>query len=160
MTWRPTPPFCWQPREAFDRIEKNLETSEAGSAALVYVSLSRIASIEGGPTFARPIGYISKLSFLSESTTQRRILDLERIGLVAIKRRQIEGTKAKSVSEYTLATLPRKVASQLPHVESPLPQVESQTTPLRDGVTKELNNSTSKRHPRSKQSPIPLECLQ
>lgn len=103
--------FCWLPKEALQRIEESLELGEAASAKLVYLALCRIASNENSNVFTKPINYIATLSSVHRRTVERRLPDLERIRLVTIARRKVEGTKANDSSTYTLATLSRKVAT-------------------------------------------------
>jgi hypothetical protein len=111
--WTPDgTPFCWQPKEAFERIEQGLERGASASAKLVYLALTRIASNERSRSFSKPIAYIATLASLGRRTVERRLPDLERLGLVEIQRLAIAGTKARDLSRYTLPTLCRKVASQ------------------------------------------------
>ena len=107
--WKPSGPFCWQPKEAFRIIEENLE--QPSTAAMVYVGLTRIASNVEGPSFSKPIGYIAKLAMVDRRTVLRRIPDLERLGLVKVDRRRIPDTNANDLSTYTLTTLSHKVVT-------------------------------------------------
>lgn len=107
--------FCWLPKEAIQRIEESLELGEAASAKLVYLALCRIASNEGSAEFTKPINYIATLSSVHRRTVERRLPDLEKMRLVSITRRKIEGTMARDSSTYTLATLSRKVATVRSH---------------------------------------------
>jgi len=97
--------FCWQSKEVLFRIGRDLEPGSATSAKMVYVALSWIASNEGSETFKTPIGYIAHLASLDRRTVMRRLPDLERLGLVSIERRKIEGTKGNEQNVYTLVTL-------------------------------------------------------
>lgn len=103
-------PFVWIPKEAFDRIEQGLERGQAASAILVYVALCRIASNDNSNSFAKPINYISRLASLERRTIERRLPDLERLGLVKITRRMSDG-KTCDQSVYEVTTLSRKGAT-------------------------------------------------
>ena len=103
--------FDWLPREAMQRIEKELELGAAGTAKLVYLALCRIANKEESAVFTKPINYIATLASVGRKTVERRLPDLERLNLVSIDRRKIAGTNANDSNTYTLATLRRKVAS-------------------------------------------------
>lgn len=89
MPWAPHAPFCFQPKEAFDRIFEKLE--HPASAAMLYVGLTRIASNEGSDTFVFPLAYIAVLALMDRKTVMRRLPDLERIGLVKVERRKAKG---------------------------------------------------------------------
>ncbi len=63
-----------------------MERDEAGSAKLVFVALTRIASERRSRTFTVPVNYIATLASVSGDTVSRRLLDLERLGLVQVMR--------------------------------------------------------------------------
>jgi DNA-binding transcriptional regulator YhcF (GntR family) len=106
--WQPNGiPFCWQPKEAFRRIEQEAELDEAASAKLVYIALSRVASDEETPTFTKPINYLATLASVNRRTVERRLPLLERLGLVTVER-----SKLRASHRYTLATLSRNVATR------------------------------------------------
>lgn len=124
--WKPDgAAFCWQPKEAFRRIEEG--TEQPGSAISVYVALTRIASNEEGQTFTKPIAYIAKLACVERRTVERRLPELEQLGLVSVERRQIPGTKANDAHRYTLTTLSRKeVATPSRKLATGNPDLKSQ----------------------------------
>ena len=128
--WTPNgTPFCWLPKEAVQRIEESLELGAAASAKLVYLALCRIASNEGSAVFTKPINYIATLASVHRRTVERRLPDLERVHLVSIARRKVEGTKENDSSTYTLATLSRKVATvRSPHAVAVNREQENQRT--------------------------------
>ncbi len=100
-------PFCWQPKEAFRRIEQEAELDEAASAKLVYIALSRVASDEETRSFTKPINYLATLASVNRRTVERRLPLLERLGLVTVER-----SKLRASHRYTLATLSRNVATR------------------------------------------------
>lgn len=95
-------PFCWQPKEALERIEQGLELEQAGSAKLVYLALSRIGCNEDTPIFTKPINYVAILASVNRRTVERRLPDLERLGLVTVER-----GKLRTAHRYSLTTLSR-----------------------------------------------------
>ena len=106
--WQPNGiPFCWQPKEAFRRIEQEAELDEAASAKLVYLALSRVASDEETRSFRKPINYLATLASVNRRTVERRLPLLEKLGLVAVERTQLRASH-----RYTLATLCRNVATR------------------------------------------------
>lgn len=111
--WRPDGvPFFWVAKEAFDKIDQNLERGQAASAKLTYIALARVACTENSGAFSKPIGYLATLASLERRTVEKRLVDLERLELVRIHRSQIEGTKARNIHHYTLTVLFRKVPNQ------------------------------------------------
>ncbi len=106
--WRPNCiPFCWQPKEAFRRIEQEAELDEAASAKLVYIALSRVASDEETRTFTKPISYLATLASVNRRTVERRLPLLERLNLVTVERSRLHASH-----RYTLATLSRNDATR------------------------------------------------
>jgi hypothetical protein len=105
--WQPNGvAFFWVPKEAFDLIEKNLERGAAASAKLVYVALCLIANREGEATFSKPINYLAVLASLERRTVERRLPDLERLGLI-----QVQRAKLRASHTYTIVTLSRNDTS-------------------------------------------------
>ena len=110
--WTPNGiPFFWVPKEAFRVIDDGLERGVAATAKLLYVALCAIANQADSGTFARPITKIASVASLERRTVERRLLDLEKLGLLHITRRKIEGTNACGLSEYSLPTLSRHLAT-------------------------------------------------
>jgi len=146
--WSPCgAPFVWLSKESLRRIEEGVEDS--ASAILVYLALCRIACNENSAAFSKPIAYISQLASVSRRTVERRLEDLERLKLVLVDRRKIEGTKANDLSRYTLTSLSRKVASQCRNLTSRNGQ-------LRGAVNRELE-SKRRKQPLETASRIALE---
>lgn len=110
--WTPNGvPFFWVPKEAFRVIDDGLERGVAATAKLLYVALCAIANQSDSPTFARPITKLASVASLERRTVERRLIDLENLGLLVVTRRKIEGTRANDLSEYSLPTLSRHLAT-------------------------------------------------
>jgi hypothetical protein len=121
-TWRPGgTPFCWQPKAALERIEQGLEREQAASAKLVYLALTRIANNEGSDTFMKPITYIAALASVSAKTVERRLPDLEKLGLIIVDRCE----KFRTQHCYHVATLSRNVKTHSPDVQTQSPNVQT-----------------------------------
>ena len=128
--------FFWMPKEGIRRIEENLELGDAASAKLVYLALCRIACNERSAAFTKPINYIATLSSLHRRTVERRLPSLEKLGLLTIARRKIDGTKAQDMSTYNLATLGRKVAAaKSPHAVAVNREQENKRTGFQRPLT-------------------------
>ncbi len=137
LPWTPDGvPFVWVSKDALQRIVEGVE--DASSAMLVYLALCRIACNENSAGFVKPVAYIAQLATVSRRTVERRLEDLERLKLVFVDRRRIDGTKANDLSRYTLATLSRKVTSQSRNLTS-------QNGQLRDAVSRELEKERGKK---------------
>jgi DNA-binding transcriptional regulator YhcF (GntR family) len=111
-TWAPDGvPFCWMPKEALRRIEQKLDPSKAAGAKLLYLALTRIASDVESANFQKPISYVAALASVNRRTVERRLPDLERLGLVTVKRGALRVSH-----EYSVTTLSRNVATPSPSV--------------------------------------------
>lgn len=105
--WRPNGvPFYWIPKAAADRIGSELEATERASAMLVYGALCRIAADQNTGTFTISIAFLADRSFVHRRTVERRIPDLERLGLLAVERRRLPGKQGRDVSTYSILELP------------------------------------------------------
>lgn len=100
-------PFCWQPKAALARIEQSLELGKAATAKAVYVALTRIASDRECATFQVPITHVAAFASLNRRTVERRLPDLERLGLVTIQR-----SIRRTEHVYILLTLSRHDTAQ------------------------------------------------
>jgi DNA-binding HxlR family transcriptional regulator len=126
LNWRPQGPFFWVPKDAFEKIEENLERGPAASAKLVYVALCIVANRENTPTFSKPINYLVEIASLERRTIERRLPDLERLGLI-----QVQRAKLHAPHTYTITTLSRNVATarSLQPVALPKEQKEQRERP-------------------------------
>lgn len=94
-------PFCWQHKEALRIIDNNFE-QDVGSAHLVYLAMTRIASDEGAESFTRPISQIAKLAGVSYRTASPILHRFEALGLIRVQRNTVTGTKEHAPSTYTM----------------------------------------------------------
>jgi hypothetical protein len=91
--------------EAFRVIERSFEEMWAQRAAKsAYTALCRKANLRGAATFEDTIGNLAKDMSYGYREAQRAVRLLENIGLVAVTRRKIPGTKANSPSIYAVKT--------------------------------------------------------
>jgi hypothetical protein len=126
----PQRPFVPVPEPALRQIEEQLG-SEALSAKAVLVALWRIARREDSASFKRGLSYVATLASVTRRTVERRLPDLERLGLVTVHRGALrcehtfelpqDATLSRSV-----ATLSRSVATASdPDAVAPLIDVQS-----------------------------------
>lgn len=135
-SWRPDGvPFFWIPKEGFDRIEQGLERGSAASAKLVFVALCLLANRMGVATFSKPINYLATLASQGRRTVERRLTDLQRLGLVTMER---EGRG--EAYNFTLATLSR-------HPATLSRQVTTGTEPQAVALPKEPKNARTEGKP-------------
>jgi hypothetical protein len=99
-------PFVWLPVEALEKIRESCE--HPGSGILVLIALYRIGCRERSSTFSKPLNYIATLSCVERRTVIRRLAELEKCGLVTIKRTQGE------LCEYCLPSLKTSVTKSPP----------------------------------------------
>jgi hypothetical protein len=74
-------------------------------AFLVYVTLCRIANLEGSEVFTRRLANIAYDAGLSYNAAAKGLSCVEKAGLVKVERRIVEGTKELAPSEYRLVRM-------------------------------------------------------
>ena len=101
-------PFCWQHKEALQRIRDYLEDGH-GHCALalsVYVALSQLASDAHSETFTAPISEIARRAAVSYRTAAGVLKRFEALELIAVQRSTVPGTKEHAPSTYTMLRTP------------------------------------------------------
>lgn len=120
---KPTGPFCWQHKADLDRICEGVEGDGVAAATVaVWVALSWIAADEGRGTFTATLARIGRKCGLSVRSVQRRLADLERLGLLTVSTPAL-----RSPCTYTITTLD----AQRP----PLPSGHNDRTSGHNGLT-------------------------
>jgi|GEM_PF-2728215 len=98
--------FFRVPEDGLRKIAAAFEEPWASRAAtLAYITLLRKANLRGSVKFEDRLASMANDMALPYREAQRAIRLLESIHLVEVERRNIEGTKAKLPSIYTVATL-------------------------------------------------------
>lgn len=89
---KPEPPFCWQNKEARERIREHMNAdSKAASVLSLYDALTEIASDEGVESFKAGQPYIGTKAGMSGRNVDRLEPFLEECGVVIITRHPKRG---------------------------------------------------------------------
>lgn len=113
-------PWCWQSKHVLRFIRDCFDdTNTVSSAIAIYTSLTEIASDHQSETFTCTIREIASKAGTSYRTATSVLKRFERLGVVAIQRNTIAGSKENAPSTYSLLRLgnERKHGS-LPRSES------------------------------------------
>lgn len=150
--WHPKGrPHLWLPKSALHAIEGACEDKEAAAVLGVYLGFVRTADAENSHTFAKPVGAIAKLAFVSARTVLRHLPRLETLGLLRITKRHRPDSKERDVSLYEilLDSEPPDVVTECHEVVTPCHKVMTDTSHLGVTVTRDQgdlrdrSNSTS-----------------
>ena len=99
-------PFCWQHREAIDRLCVYYDGQSRSTAVGVYTLLTYLASDQHTPDQARAfVATIAELCGLGQSTVRRYLNDFESLGILTIERSMIGG-RLNDMNRYLLVTPP------------------------------------------------------
>lgn len=78
--------YCWQSKSILRKIREAFDgTHDVGSALLVYLALTEIASDEQDGEFTTTHAWIAGKSGLSTATVKRRLATLIELGIVEVK---------------------------------------------------------------------------
>ena len=92
--------------EALRMIERTFDREGARrKAKACFITLLRIANLEGSIVFVRSIAQIAKDMCYGYSEAARALKLVEATGLCTIEQRQVAGTKELAPSQYTVSTL-------------------------------------------------------
>ena len=92
--------------EALRRIERTFDREGARrKAKACFITLLRIANLEGSIVFIRTIAQIAKDMSYGYSEASKALKLVEATGLCTIEQRQVAGTKELAPSQYTVSTL-------------------------------------------------------
>lgn len=113
--YRPDGPFVWMSLAALEAIDRSLP--EPLSAHAVYAALCRIVCRSGkqDPVIeGYSVAYLAKMSNLCKKTTERRLSDLKRIGLISITPKRVrtpDGAWINSTNTYVLNRIDPRVTN-------------------------------------------------
>jgi len=131
-------PFCWQSKAALKQILDTFGESEGTvcNARSVYLALCELASDAGVEQFITTKTLIGYRAGLSTRTVQRVLADLERTGIVKIRR---NATGIRTASSYTLTrasvSTSRRNGSTSGHGEgSRLPDIVKERKELKEPI--------------------------
>jgi hypothetical protein len=99
---KPTPPFCWQNKEARRYLRTKLRRGKGSSVLPCYVALTELASNASNPTFLASLSNVADLANVCWRTAQYAVSELVKIGLVIRKR-----TGRTGLYKYTLLACPK-----------------------------------------------------
>ena len=92
-------PYLWQSKDPLYRIENSQSVRNHGSAKLVYVALTWIASDEGSSVFTVEIAAIARKASLGYRTVWDIVKKLEELELIKVNR-----PKLRSEATFTICT--------------------------------------------------------
>ncbi len=102
-------------------------------AWMVYVTLCRVGNLEGSEVFIRAISSIAQDAGLSYNAAAEGLSLVQSAGLVKVESRNVEGTKEKAPSQYTLVRMFPTECGTSP--------TESGTSPTEKGRLPKTRNS-------------------
>jgi hypothetical protein len=113
-------PWFWLNKAAIRLIRDKLgETGLYDRVFKVYVALAELSSDKGNKqTFSAGRALIAHKACVSTSTVDRALKCLEKIELVAIKRRRVKGKKEQLENEYTLLAVAKNDDEKVDEVSS------------------------------------------
>jgi DNA-binding Lrp family transcriptional regulator len=87
--------FCWQEKDALKTLNTHFDNSDFPTklpyARSLYLALTEIASDNQQETFPASLGYIATRAGFSVSEVKRLLPELEKIGIISVKRRTSNG---------------------------------------------------------------------
>jgi len=123
----------------------------AGRAKLVYVALTWICSDQKSEsTFKTSVGLIANKASLSKRTVSDALIELEKVGVIAITRHFNQQTKTHDQHTYTLRsfrTTPSRKSSTTPPAKDRgdnLPTCLNNLLPTGEEIVKEKNKAPAK----------------
>jgi len=122
-------PFCWQHREAIDRLCVYYDGQSRSTAVGVYTLLTYLASDQHTPDQARAfVATIAELCGLGQSTVRRYLNDFESLGILTIERSMIGG-RLNDMNRYLLVTPPPASGRGTPEEHVTPPPASGRGTP-------------------------------
>ena len=134
--------------EALRRIERTFDREGARrKAKACFITLLRIANLEGSIVFIRTIAQIAKDMSYGYSEASKALKLVEATGLCTIEQRQVAGTKELAPSQYTVSTLLGENSATLGAINLRLGERS------KSSVSPRITNNSSKNEPRTSQEP-------
>lgn len=134
--------------EALRMIERTFDREGARrKAKACFITLLRIANLEGSIVFVRSIAQIAKDMCYGYSEAARALKLVEATGLCTIEQRQVAGTKELAPSQYTVSTLFGENSATLGAINLRLGERS------KSSISPRITNNSSKNEPGTSQEP-------
>ena len=134
--------------EALRMIERTFDREGARrKAKACFITLLRIANLEGSKVFIRTIAQIAKDMSYGYSEASKALKLVEATGLCTIEQRQVAGTKELAPSQYTVSTLLGENSATLGAIKLRLGERS------KSSVSPRITNNSSKNELRTSQEP-------
>jgi len=130
--------------EAFRKLRETYDLeSRYRLAWMVYVTLCRVANLEGSDTFTRRIAGLADDAGLSYNATAEGLELVKSAGLVTITARTVGGSKERAPSEYQVVRMSPIKSATSPTEKGRLPKIQKSDLPR---VSKNSPKNVSKKH--------------
>lgn len=160
--WHPRGrPHLWIPKHALDTLTHHCEAEEAASLLAVYLGFVRAADDCNCTRFQKPVSCVAAFAFCSARKVLRYLPRLETLGLIAVERRTIPGSKEHDLSVYEVIlppkAAPRDVVTECHDVATECHEVVTSNSNLRVTVSRDKRDSERPSNSTSSSIPTPSQ---